>query len=97
MTATSASQLTGRWSVHRTGGLLPPLIGVGKQIDGVRGWTTVGGIRVARFDVVGLELRYRMPFAGVVDVLVPEGPSSCSGRATFRGRTFGTFRMTRRT
>jgi hypothetical protein len=90
------TQLPGRWSVHRTGGLLPPLLGVGKQIEGGRGWTTILGVRAARFDVIGLELRYGRPFRGVVDVLTPESPSSFAGRATFRGRTLGTFRMTRK-
>ena len=95
MTPIRERQLSGRWSVERTGGLLPPLLGVGKRVEGARGWTTVAGIRLARFDVVGLQLRYRAPFTGVVDQLVPETPSSYAGRATFRGRTFGTFRMTR--
>jgi hypothetical protein len=91
----TTSALSGRWRVARTGGFLPPLFGVGKEIDGTRGWTTVAGVKLARFDVVGLELRYRAPFAGVVDVVVPESPSTCSGRATVAGHTFGTFRMVR--
>jgi hypothetical protein len=81
--------------VERTGGFLPPLYGVAKLIELDRGWTTVAGVRLAGFDVVGLELRYRLPLAGLVDVLSPESASSYAGRATFRGRQFGTFRMHR--
>jgi hypothetical protein len=45
------------------------------------------------FDVVGLELRYRAPFRGFVDVLTPAGDGSYEGRATFNGRVFGRFRL----
>jgi hypothetical protein len=95
MNAGAESGLDGRWDVQRTGGLLPPLFAVGKLIDRDRGWTTIGTVKAMRFDVVGLELRYRPPFSAFVDVLTPESPSSFTGRATFRGRTFGTFRLTR--
>jgi hypothetical protein len=91
----STSRLAGSWAVERTGGFLPPLVGVAKRIDGDRGWTTVAGLRIASFDVAGLELRYRPPFSGLVDVLEPETDSSYAGTASFRGRGFGTFRMTR--
>ena len=37
--------LDGRWRVHRTGGLLPPLVGVAKEIHGERGETTLGPLR----------------------------------------------------
>jgi hypothetical protein len=93
--ATVSPPLEGRWRVQRCGGVLPPLVGVGQVIAGGCGWTTVAGLKVARFDVVGLELRYRPPFSGVVDVLAPESDSSLAGRATFRGREIGAFRMTR--
>jgi hypothetical protein len=46
------------------------------------------------FEVAGLELRYRRPFAAFVDVLEPAGDGSYGARATFRGRTLGTFAMT---
>lgn len=87
--------LTGVWDVERTGGLLPPLVGVHKRIIGTSGTTQIGPLPGAPFDVVGLELRYRLPFKGFVDVLEPDGPQAFKGRATLRGRTFGTFRMTR--
>jgi hypothetical protein len=87
--------LDGTWNVYRTGGLLPPLIGVRKRISGTRGVTALGPLPGAPFDVVGLDLRYRAPFGGFVDVLSPAGDGSFAGRATFRGRQFGTFRLTR--
>jgi ferritin-like metal-binding protein YciE len=87
-------ELDGSWDVRRTGGLLPPMTGVTKRIAGTRGTTRLGPSPGAPFDVVGLELRYRAPFAGLVDVLVPDG-DGFRGRATLRGRTFGTFAMER--
>ena len=86
--------LDGTWDVRRTGGLLPPLIGVHKRIGGSSGVTRVGKIAGVPFDVVGLELHYRRPFAGFVDVLTAAG-DGFTGRATFRGREFGRFEMTR--
>lgn len=88
-------ELDGEWAVQRTGGLLPPLHGVRKRIRGSRGDTALGPIPGMPFDVVGLELRYRRPFTGFVDVLEPAGVEVYAGRATFRGRTFGSFRLTR--
>ena len=86
--------LDGEWNVTRTGGLLPPLVGVRKRISGTRGQTLLGHEAVGvPFDVVDLELRYRAPFAAFVDVLAPDGDGFV-GRATFRGREFGRFRMT---
>ena len=88
-------ELDGTWNVYRTGGLLPPLYGVHKRIAGESGTTRVGPLFGMPFDVVGLELHYRGPFTGIVDVLVPTD-NGYDGRATFRGREFGTFRLTRR-
>jgi hypothetical protein len=87
--------LDGDWQVLRTGGMLPPLVGVRKRIEGSRGWTAVGPLPGARFDVVGLELRYKPPFRGLVDVLEPE-PGGYRGRALLFGRELGTFRLVRR-
>jgi ferritin-like metal-binding protein YciE len=88
-------ELDGVWEVRREAGMLPPLLGVRKRIQGMRGSTLVAGSLRAPFDVVGLELHYRGPFAGFVDVLVPDN-GGFSGRATFRGLEFGRFTMTRR-
>jgi hypothetical protein len=90
-----SGELEGVWSVQRTAGLLPPLIGVRKRISGDRGSTAVGRLPGFPFDVDGSALRYRAPFAGFVDVLARETPDRYRGRATFRGREFGRFTMTR--
>lgn len=90
------SELEGTWDVRRSGGLLPPLYGVHKRIRGSSGATCIGPLPGMPFDVVGLELRYRAPFRGFVDVLSPRGDGSYAGRATFRGRQFGTFRLIKR-
>ena len=87
--------LDGHWDVRRLSGLLPPLVGVSKRIDGDRGATVLpGGVGVP-FSVVGHELRYRPPFAMVVDVLEPDG-DGWRGRATVFGRTVGEFRLSPR-
>jgi len=44
------------------------------------------------FVVDGLRLRYRAPFHAFVDVLEPAA-AGYFGRATFRGREYGTFRL----
>jgi ferritin-like metal-binding protein YciE len=87
------SELDGVWDVRRTGGLLPPLIGVHKEIHGTYGKTLLPrGVIGVPFDVVGLELHYRAPFAGFVDILVPHN-GGFRGLTTFRGRTFGRFEL----
>jgi len=85
-------ELDGTWDVRRIGGLLPPLTGVEKRIAGGRGETRVRGVAGVPFQVVGLELRYRAPFTGFVDVLTPAG-DGFHGRATAFGRTFGRFEL----
>ncbi len=86
------SELDGVWKVERVSGLLPPLHGMRKRIRGGHGRTTVGPAR-APFDVVGRELRYRGVLTGFVDVLEPAG-SDWRGRALYRGREYGRFRLT---
>lgn len=81
------SALDGEWNVR-------PLPGVRKRIAGERGQTLVAGLLRFGFDVRGLELRYRAPLRGLVDVLEPDG-DGFRGRATVFGRTVGTFRLTR--
>ena len=87
------SPLDGVWSVERVGGLLPPLIGVRKEISGARGATVVGPLRVP-LRVEGLSLRYEPPLSAFVDVLEPSG-DGFEGRATVAGQTFGRFRLRR--
>ena len=63
--AAMTHNLDGNWTVERTAGLLPPLYGVHKRIEGARGVTKVGRLPGIPFEVVGLELRYRAPFRHV--------------------------------
>ena len=71
---------------------MPPLIGVRKRIHGSSGRTEVGPVGVEFAVVEGRELRYRRPLEGFVDVLTPtEG--GWTGRALFRGREYGRFRL----
>jgi ferritin-like metal-binding protein YciE len=86
------SELDGIWDVKRTGWLLPPMTGVRKRIAGTHGTTSVAGVLNVPFDVVGLELHYRSPFSGFVDVLTPDSPGF-RGRATYRGSEFGRFAL----
>ena len=88
-------ELDGVWNVERRSGLLPPMVGVRKRIHGASGETTCGRLPGMPFDVVGLSLHYRGPFRGFVDELEPDG-DGFRGRATFRGRVFGRFALTRR-
>jgi hypothetical protein len=87
------AELDGVWRVHRSGGLLPPLYGERKRIQGDRGWTTVGPVVRAPFRVVGRELRYAPPLQLFVDVLEPDGAGRFRGRALVAGREYGRFTM----
>ena len=80
--------------MRRTGGLLPPLVGVRKRIRGNRGETALGPLPGAPFTVDGLSLRYHRPFAALVDVLEPDG-DGFRGHAMLAGRRFGTFELRR--
>jgi len=88
------TELEGTWNVRRLGGFLPPLAGVEKRIRGSSGETAIGPFPGVPFDVEGLSLRYRAPFRGFVDELVPDGDRYL-GRATFRGQPFGRFALER--
>jgi ferritin-like metal-binding protein YciE len=87
------AELDGVWQVERSGGALPPMVGVRKRIHGIHGETLAGRVRMP-FDVRGNELRYRVPFMGLVDVLEPED-GGFHGRATWFGVEFGRFRLRR--
>lgn len=86
------AELDGVWTVERVSGLLPPLVGVEKRISGSVGESRFRRLPGVPFVVEGLALRYRRPFSGFVDFLEPDG-SAYLGRATFRGRDLGRFRM----
>jgi hypothetical protein len=88
------ADLDGVWKVVRTGGALPPLVAVRKEIDGARGVTRIGPLPGIPFEVEGLRLRYRSPFSAFVDELEPVS-DGFRGRATFRGCEFGRFVMRR--
>ncbi len=92
--ANAVADLDGVWKVERTGGLLPPLVGVEKHIAGTRGETRLRRLPGVPFTVDGLALRYRAPLNGLVDLLEPDR-DGFRGRATFRGREVGRFRMRR--
>jgi hypothetical protein len=87
-------ELDGSWNVKRVSGMLPPMVGVQKRISGSSGQTRVGRLIGVPFDVVGLDLHYRAPFSGFVDRLERDDDGYL-GRASFRGRGFGRFRLTR--
>ncbi len=91
--------LDGGWRVERLGGLLPPMVGVGKRIRGDRGETRLGPLLRISFRVGRRGGRpvlvYRPPFSAVVDELSPGGRGLWLGRATVGGRPVGRFRMIR--
>lgn len=87
------SELDGVWRVERVSGLLPPLTGVRKRISGGGGETALGELPGVRFDVRGLELHYRAPLAGLVDVLERAEEGAYAGRAVLLGRELGRFRL----
>jgi hypothetical protein len=86
----SPSALEGRWRVHRLSGVLPPL-GVRKHIRQGRGWTLVGAVPVASFDVRDTTLVYRcLP---VRDELERQADGTWLGRGLLWGREFCRFRL----
>ena len=88
-------ELDGEWEVRRLTGLLPPLYGVRKRIDGAAGLTVLGPVK-APFDVVGRELRYRgLLSRGLVDSVEPGDEGWWNGVARYRGRRVGRFAMRR--
>ena len=92
--ATAMRDLDGEWNVRRVSGVLPPLYGVRKRIDGLKGVTLPPVPLPLPFDVAGRELRYRGLLSGLVDHLEPDG-DGWRGVARYRGRTLGRFAMTR--
>ena len=88
------AELDGIWEVERRSGALPPMYGVRKRISGSRGVTKPGRLPAMHFDVEGLRLRYRFPFAGLVDELEPED-DGFRGRAVLFGRELGRFALRR--
>src|SRR5213082_2680324 len=91
---TGVGELDGVWAVERVSGALPPLHGCVKRIHGRRGTTEFPRFPGMPFDVRGLELHYRPPFAMLVDRLEPQN-GGYFGHATMLGREFGRFRLRR--
>jgi ferritin-like metal-binding protein YciE len=87
-------ELDGVWRVERVGGALPPLHGCVKRIAGGSGTTEFRRAPGMPFDVRGLELHYRGPFAPLVDKL-ERRDGEYFGRATLLGREFGQFTLRR--
>jgi hypothetical protein len=86
------TNLDGTWDVKRESGLLPPMLGVRKEIRGGQGATTLGPFKLP-FTIEGLSLRYRFP-PRLVDELEPDG-EGFRGRSLFAGRELGRFRLER--
>jgi len=91
---THVGELDGVWAVERVSGALPPLYGCVKRINGNRGTTKFPYLPGLPFDVRGLELHYRGPFAPFVDKLERQD-RGYRGRATLLGREFGQFELRR--
>src|SRR3954470_6841808 len=90
----AVTELEGVWAGGRLSGALPPLGGCVKRIHGDRGTTEFPRFPGMPFEVKGLELHYRPPFAMLVDRLEPQN-GGYSGHATLLGREFGQFRLRR--
>jgi hypothetical protein len=86
--------LDGLWKVERRRGFLPPLGRMRKRIDGARGETLLGPLRMP-FEVRGGDLHYRRPLGGFVDLLHVVDGDHVRGRATFLGREYGQFDLKR--
>jgi hypothetical protein len=91
--------LEGRWRVERVRGMLPPMLGVSKQIRGGTGRVRLGPLPGPSFRVEGkgerVVLVYHRPFAIVVDELEVGPEGEWSGRTLLGGCEIGRFRMTR--
>jgi len=87
-------ELDGVWAVDRVSGALPPLPGCVKRIHGRYGTTEFPHLPALPFEVRGLELHYRPPFALLVDKLEPR-EGGYLGHATMLGREIGRFRLRR--
>jgi hypothetical protein len=90
----------GAYALRRTGGLLPPLRVVGKEVAGGGGATVVAGrLRLPfRLEDRGdhVLLVYRRPLGVLRDRLRPGDDGSWVGEATVAGRRYGRFTMTPR-
>jgi len=91
--------LEGLWRVERVGGVLPPMVGVRKRIEGASGETRVGPLVGWPFGVErrgeGFALVYRPPFSAFVDEVRPGPGDSWAGRSLFGELELGRFSLRR--
>lgn len=81
--------LDGYWKVRRRKGLLPP-VGIRKFITGDHGWTMIGPVPVAPFQVKGPSLLYKLwPIRD--EIMLEDG--KWVGRGYLFGRQFCEFRL----
>jgi hypothetical protein len=99
MGADRGDELTGRWTLSRVSGLLPPLGLMHKRVTGDRGATRIGSLVGIPFRVRtgadGPVLVYRGPLGLLRDRLRRRQDGGWDGEATVLGVTIGRFRMTR--
>jgi len=95
----ASADLEGAWRVERTSGLLPPMAGVWKRIEGARGETRAGPLAGWPFGIErrpeGFALVYLPPFSAFVDEVRPGPEGSWAGSSTVGGRELGRFSMRR--
>jgi ferritin-like metal-binding protein YciE len=91
--------LEGLWRVERAGGVLSPMAGVRKRIEGARGETRIGPLAGWPFEIERrpecFALVYRPPFSAFVDEVRPGPEGSWAGSSTVGGYEFGRFSMRR--
>lgn len=90
------ARLDGVWKIEREAGALPPF-GLSKRIFGTSGWTLVGGLPAAYFNVRlhGSDATLDYLAWPVKDELTPREDGSWSGRGLLLGREFCRFRLVR--
>jgi len=98
-TADRFEDFEGDWDVFRTGGLLPPMWGVWKEVRAGRGETHFGRLFSLSFSLERrhdhVALIYSPPRDYVVDRLVLVSPDFIDGVGTMRGRDYCRFVMKR--
>ena len=96
---TNPEELEGRWRVERLGGLLPPMLGLSKEIRGRRGKISLGPLPGPPFRVETrggrVALVYRPPLSMLKDELETGSGGAWLSRTLLDGRELGRFRMTR--
>jgi hypothetical protein len=98
-TAGDFAAFEGDWNVFRTGGLLPPMWGVWKEVRSGQGLTHFGRLFSLGFTLEHRDdhvaLIYSPPREYVIDRLVLMNPDFIDGVGTMRGRDYCRFVMKR--